>query len=85
MKAVLEFLKGAMSESGFPSSLRLVFVIFGLTFGPAVSIVWAYVSLYNRALSDIPSGVYDTLAVLLVGKAISKAAEVWGESKKPAP
>lgn len=69
-------------NEGNLSSMRVVFLLLGLTFIPAFVFVWVYVSIYNRVLSDIPSGVYALLGTLLVGKSVQKGIEVFGEIKK---
>lgn len=68
-------------NSGNFSSLRVVFLLAGLTFIPAMVTVWTYVSFYNRAMSDIPGGVSELLGILLLGKALQKGVEVYGETK----
>lgn len=72
----------ASDNEGNLSSLRVVFLLCGLLFIPAFVTVWVWVSLYNRQMSDIPSGVYGLLGILLVGKSIQKGIEVFGEVKK---
>ena len=66
-----------------PSSMRLIFVVLGLTFSVAFVGVWTYLSIHNNAISDIPAGVYGLLGVLLLGKSAQKVAEVYGETKTP--
>lgn len=69
-------------DDGHPSSLRMVFLVGGMSFVLCVVFVWTYVSLYNRAMSEIPSGIAEILGTLLVGKALQKGVEVFGEIKK---
>lgn len=76
-------LKQLISDNeGHPSSLRIVFLLTGLTFIPAFVTVWIYVSIHTQVVADVPGGVYDLLGVLLVGKSLQKGVEVWGEKSK---
>ena len=81
-----EYIKKMLADNeGNPSSMRLLFLSFGLLFTLCFCIVWAYISLYNRTVTDVPSGIVAILGTLLVGKSAQKVAEVWGENKPPAP
>jgi hypothetical protein len=80
---VKEYLKRMLTDnSGNTSSMRLIFVLTGVTFIPCLVVVWTAVSLYNREISDIPGGVVELLGTLLVGKSLQKGVEVYGEIKK---
>jgi hypothetical protein len=81
-----DFLKKAMSGTdGLPSTTRIVFLFFGLLFTFCFCIVWTYVSLSTKALSDIPSGTAGMLGGLFAGKGIQTVAELWSEKKKQIP
>lgn len=79
MRAYLK--KLAADNTGNPSSMRAVFLFFGLTFSIAFVTVYLTVSLYNREVSEIPAGVVAILGTLLVGKSLQKGVEVYGETK----
>jgi len=77
-----EFVKKLCSDNnGNPSSMRVVFLFFGLTFSAVLVTVYGAVSLYNKEVSEVPAGVVAILGTLLVGKSIQKGVEVYGETK----
>lgn len=59
-------------ENGGYSMLRIVTVLFFLT----VISTWAFVSIHNKQISDIPGGLASTLGTLL-------AAKVWQKKFEP--
>lgn len=72
-------------NAGRKSSNRLIITAAFWLFFPAFSAAWTYLSFSKGELQDIPGGVDMMIGILLVGKALSKGVEVYGEIKKPTP
>jgi hypothetical protein len=65
---ILEFFS---EDNNILSSMRLVFLMFGI----AVVLVWSYVSILSKTMSDIPAGVQTTCLILIAGKGYQKLIE----------
>lgn len=68
----LDFLK----EDSSYSTMRMAFLFTIFVFYTAFTIVWAWVSLHNMALSPVPDGVKWLLGIPMVSKVGQKAFEV---------
>lgn len=78
-----KFIKGALSDTeGYPSSGRIVFMLFGTLFSIIFCVGWAVTSIQNGAMADIPAGVAGVLGTLLVGKALQSGVETYGEIRE---
>jgi hypothetical protein len=68
---LLMFIKQLLSNDGIISSVRFMAIMTVQT----ILFVWAFLSLKNNAVLDIPFGVYAVFVTAIIGKVVQKGIE----------